>query len=148
MSDTDYETSIPKEDEQEYRKWRQSQKDSGEDYDLSGYWLNHHRESSFGQPGHGPDTYKKPNHPTFSSESIYHNIKGNKGGEWKTAGGKTYFVPGETNKKNFTKEALQRYFDSVEPGVILDYDNLLTGRLKLSSWNKYKKSVGIGVKKP
>ncbi|WP_302807226.1 hypothetical protein [Cloacibacillus porcorum] len=39
------------------------------------------------------DTYKKPNHPVFSDESIYHGVDGHYGGHW-TEG--TPDVPGGT----------------------------------------------------
>jgi len=42
--------------------------DSGQDYDLRGAW-----EAGLipGPDQHFPDTFKKPNHPTFSIESKY-----------------------------------------------------------------------------
>ena len=59
-----------------------------EDYDLKGYWINggHTNEAFRAGTGHAPDTYKKPNHPTFSDESIYHGKPSPYGGTWQ--GGK------------------------------------------------------------
>ena len=46
------------------------------------------KASGFGSNGNGhyPDTFKKPNHPTFSDESIYHS-EATLGGRWR---GNTY----------------------------------------------------------
>lgn len=48
------------------------QRDSGYDYDLQGYWLNNNKQFPL-MDQHLPDTYKKPNHPTFSIESQYYS---------------------------------------------------------------------------
>jgi hypothetical protein len=87
------------------------------DYDLRGAWLN--KEVPAG--GHGTDKYKKPNHPTFSEESVYHNAPSPLG---------TPFVGGKWGKGEFTPSAfmlqyttprdfLRGYFDRFEPGVRL-----------------------------
>lgn len=93
-----------------------------EDYDLQGYWQDEGWYTPSGG-GHGPDTYKKPNHPTFSDESIYNmtpNVRGglNLGGSW---GQDDSFTAGPTNRENWTLEDLLRYFDQVEPGTKLRY---------------------------
>jgi len=71
------------------------------------------------QPGEGqhyPDTFKKPNHPTFSNESIYHGGK-YEGGQWqKNEDGSYQFTPGRTNLEHYTPQELQDYFNKVEPG--------------------------------
>src|SRR6185369_6907776 len=71
-------------------------------------------------PGqHYPDTYKLPNHITFSDESMYHGGD-NQGGHWGTnEQGKDTFTPGPTNLKNYSMEALQDYFKRVEPDAVL-----------------------------
>ena len=67
--------------------------------------------------GHAPDTYKLPNHITFSDESIYHGKDGNQGGHWEQAPDQSWtFTPGPTNLKNHSREELQDYFNRVEPG--------------------------------
>ena len=38
------------------------------DYDLRGFWKS---GAGTAENGHGTDTFKKPNHPTFSDQSIY-----------------------------------------------------------------------------
>lgn len=88
------------------------------DYDMQGYFKANpdleHKEGA-----HFPDTFKKPNHPTFSDESIYHGQDGNEGGHWGTADGKDTFTPGATNLKSHTPEELKDYFNKVEPDVQL-----------------------------
>lgn len=58
---------------QDYRRfhqWKQqyAPNDSGQDYD---YYAAYRAGLTPDQSGHWPDTYKRPNHPTFSDESIY-----------------------------------------------------------------------------
>jgi len=75
---------------------------------------------------HFPDTYKKPNHPTFSTESRYHGVADSEGrvrmgGEWKMVenhrGEKNYtFTPHPTQIDSPEEESrLIRYFRAVEP---------------------------------
>lgn len=75
-----YDTTLSAADETEFTMWFNQQKregkiqsdDIGQDYDFRGYWAD---IASKGQDAtansHFPDTYKKPNHPTFSTESKY-----------------------------------------------------------------------------
>lgn len=71
-------------------------------------------------PGqHYPDTYKLPNHMTFSDESIYHGGE-NQGGHWGTDDkGRDTFTPGPTNLQNHSIEEMQDYFKRVEPNGVL-----------------------------
>ena len=62
--------------------------DSGEDYDLRGAFKSGLTKDI--QSGHWPDTYKKPNHPTFSNQSIYAKYAPEKAGSWK---GEQYIPP-------------------------------------------------------
>lgn len=75
---------------------------------------------------HFPDTYKKPNHPTFSTESRYHGVADSEGrvrmgGEFKMVenhkGEKNYtFTPHPTQIDTPEEESrLIRYFRAVEP---------------------------------
>jgi hypothetical protein len=54
--------------------------DSGQDYDLQGAYTADLTPDP--ATGHWPDTYKKPNHPTFSDQSIYSSLAGTKPGTW------------------------------------------------------------------
>lgn len=68
---TMFNTQLSATDEAKFRRWKAkyAPRDSGFDYDLRGAF------SAGIQPdpisGHWPDTFKKPNHPTFSNESRY-----------------------------------------------------------------------------
>jgi len=78
-----YETILPEEDEKEFKIWFAQAKengtvhpeDNGEDYDFRGFWKDMIKNSDEGSDmtadTHFPDTYKKPNHETFSVESKY-----------------------------------------------------------------------------
>lgn len=72
-------------------------------------------------PGHAPDTYKFPNHPTFSKESMYSNEE-TPGGEWmENPNGSWKFKASSTNRNNMSKEELENYFNEVESGNELEY---------------------------
>jgi hypothetical protein len=63
-----------------------------EDYDIQGEFLAGRQP----KPGmHGSDTFKKPNHPTFSAESQYSNSF-TPGGHWvdpEKEGGRGRYIP-------------------------------------------------------
>lgn len=87
------------------------------DYDLRGAWKSKAAEAA---NGHLPDTYKKPNHPTFSNESQYSGKDGLMGGAWaQTPNGKWSFAPGPTNLQTMPLEQLQQYFRQREPDATL-----------------------------
>ncbi len=113
-----FNTKLSKQDEAEYQKWAKGagrEKDTY-DYDMRGAWKE---GVTAGENGHFPDTYKKPNHPTFSDESQYHGKDGNEGGTWGKAGERHTFKPGKTNLKHFSPEELQDYFSKIEPDADL-----------------------------
>lgn len=75
-----FNTVLPEEEEKEFQKWLEkakedgyiSEADTGIDYDYRGYWREFpKRGREITQNGHFPDRYKKPNHPTFSKESVH-----------------------------------------------------------------------------
>ena len=81
-----FDTSLSPGEEDEFQSWKATNapNDSGEDYDFRGAFKAGLKP---GPDGHWNDTYKKPNHPTFSDESIYSSLTGTKPGSWK---GDTY----------------------------------------------------------
>lgn len=90
---------------QELLKKRMSVED--EDYDMKKYKEGNKVNSS----GHFPDTYKKPNHPTFSKESINYVPGTTTAGDWKG----NEFTPGRQQiDTEYKKRKLQRYFNEVE----------------------------------
>ena len=86
------------------------------DYDLKGYFLSGEWQNR-GAGGHGIDKFKKPNHPTFSNESMYHGVDGYEGGTW----GDGTYSPSKTNLKFFKKDQLENYFKEREPDVMLQW---------------------------
>ncbi len=86
-------TEIPKPIRPYYQAWKQqyAPHDSGEDYDLQGAFL--HGVTPDPVTGHFPDTWKKPNEPTFSNQSIYANLPGANPGHWEGPN-QDQFVPG------------------------------------------------------
>lgn len=83
------------------------------DYDLRGAFKS---GVTADERGHLTDEFKKPNHPTFSSESIYSGKDGFTGGQWvgDDQSGWNYQAS-PTNLKFRTPEQLQQYFQRVEP---------------------------------
>lgn len=60
-------------------------------YDLRGAWLK--EPNSISSKGHLTDEFKKPNHPTFSSDSKY-STPNNPGGSWVSGKNKSWsFTP-------------------------------------------------------
>jgi hypothetical protein len=118
-----YNTSLPPQQERQFQAWTSQQSQAvGRnvsndlyDYDMRGWWQESGGADLKG--GHLTDTYKKPNHPTFSTFSKYHGVDGNEGGQWATKpDGSWSFTPGKTNLQNFSPDELQSYFGKVEPG--------------------------------
>lgn len=71
--------------------------------------------------GHYPDTFKLPNHITFSDQSMYHGVDGNEGGQWNQLEGDRWsFTPGATNFKNHSLPEMIDYFKKYEPGNVLN----------------------------
>lgn len=114
-----YDTKLPAADEASFQQWKQQHapRDSGEDYDLRGAFQSGFTPDA--ESGHFPDTYKKPNHPTFSDQSIYHGKGGNEGGSWSKQGQRWVFTPGRSNYEHNDPNELRDYFADVEPGNVL-----------------------------
>lgn len=87
------------------------------DYDAQGFW------QAGGAPaanGHGIDTYKKPNHPTFSNQSQYSGQNtGYYGGAWDQTGDQFTFQPTAQQMRMWPQPALAQYFQQREPGNTL-----------------------------
>jgi len=96
----DFETKLTDDEEKEFKTWKQKNapKDSGEDYDFRGAFkagLNPAGPEAGVNEGHWPDTFKKPNHPTFSVESQYAKDAPDKAGSWN---GDVYVPPKKKSK--------------------------------------------------
>jgi len=92
MAETDkYTTPLRPEQVLVYQQWKNkyAPKDSGQDYDLQGAFTAGLTPDP--KTGHWKDTYKKPNHPTFSNQSKYAvGEDANYAGRWE---GETYIPP-------------------------------------------------------
>ena len=107
-----------------YQKWLATLPDyqrNTRDYDMQGAF-----KAGLGKSanGHFPDTFKKPNHPTFSTESQYSGVEGNMGGTWSPLpGGKWAFAPAASGIKKplWDEAALREYFARNEPDATLNY---------------------------
>lgn len=124
-----YNTQLDPIQELAYQKWVKEQsaqqgRDIGkdvQDYDLRGFFKN---KESLSSNGHGADTYKKPNHPTFSDQSIYNGVNGMQGGNWSNINGVNTFKTSPINTIMYSPEQLQNYFDKVEPDSSIRFQNL------------------------
>jgi len=88
-----FDTKLNPGEERKFQSWKSKHapKDSGADYDLRGAYKSGLKPDV---TGHWPDTYKKPNHETFSDESIYSSLTGTKPGRW-TGANKDVYTPFE-----------------------------------------------------
>lgn len=118
-----FNTVLSPEDEEKYQAWATENHRERDvyDYDLRGAWKELQSGTmSEDERGHLGDKYKKPNHMTFSNQSIYSGADGVTGGVWsRNAKGQDVYTPG---RKLSSAEAdrLRRYFLYNEPGVVLD----------------------------
>lgn len=125
-----FNTPLTSEEEKAFVAWAKENKKNPDnetiDYDLRGLWKS---GGKFGDSGHATDRYKKPNHPTFSEESMYHDTPTPSGGRY--IGGK-WTHPADDARGTFTpsmemldtthpSSMLKGYFNKYEP----EYDLVL-----------------------
>jgi len=86
-----YNTKLTDEEEAQYQEWAKKIGHERDvyDYDLRGAWK---AGAAQAENGHFPDTFKKPNHHTFSNESKYHNETNRVGGHWVVENGQNIFI--------------------------------------------------------
>lgn len=120
-----YNTQLTPEQEQAFQQWVAQQsaaqgRDVSKDlydYDLRGAWLANAEAAS---NGHLPDTWKKPNEPTFSTQSKY-NTPDMTGGAWtQDQGGGWVFTPSPFNLQMNPPETLQKLWPEQQPGARLN----------------------------
>ena len=122
-----YDTPLQPEQEAAFRTWAGPKVADTADYDLRGAWLGGAQPAG---NGHLPDTYKEPNHPTFSNESQY-STPANPGGKWVDDGqGGWGFWASPANLQYRDAPALKDYFNRVEPKslLVLPWDYKLPGQ--------------------
>ena len=76
------------------------------DYDYEGFKASGKAQAA---NGHYPDTFKLPNHMTFSTESKY-SKPGQEGGKWSQVEGKWHYAPSEWNLKQHSADEMRAYF--------------------------------------
>ena len=89
-----YNTQLKPGEKRRFNRWvAKESKRQGRDilmdmgaYDVQGFWKSGDYKR-MDQDNHGSDTWKKPNHPTFSNQSKYHGADGWYGGNWTEDGG-------------------------------------------------------------
>ena len=111
-----FNTPLSPQEEEAFQQWRARlprNLQNMSDYDLRGAWKSNAKAAT---NGHLPDTWKKPNHPTFSKESQYSN-PAMQGGEWADAGnGKWNYWASPANARYRSMGETQGYFNEAEPG--------------------------------
>jgi hypothetical protein len=117
----DYTTPLTPDEQPGYASWAKAAgknpADEEQDYDLPGLYKSGFQFDPNDPHAHGPDTFKKPNHPTFSDESQYHGVGGNQGGHWDQHSDGSYtFTAGQSNIDHWGAQGLQKYFSTYEPG--------------------------------
>ena len=114
-----YNTKLTPEEEKNFLTWAKDNNRLKDpyDYDMRGFWKS---GLSQAENAHFPDTFKKPNHPTFSTQSMYHDPEKMPGGEWtQDPQGRTMFIPSPYNLQNMSPNDMRLYFRDVEPNIIL-----------------------------
>lgn len=119
-----YNTHLSPEDEAAYQAWakKNGRENDVEDYDMRGAWLEAKQKGVSLEDGRGhyPDTYKKPNHPTFSDQSKYNGEGGVNGGTWsKTSDGRDVYTPNRDLSPQ-EQQSLKEYFAKNEPNAVLN----------------------------
>lgn len=126
-----FNTKLSPKQEAKFLKWAEENNrlhDSA-DYDMRGAWLANAGKSG---NGHYPDTFKKPNHPTFSDQSRYHNVPNPNGGRFiggswdRSADGKDRYTPSleMVSRPGYVDFMQQEYMPRVEPGAVFNMDRV------------------------
>ena len=126
---TSFNTQLSPEEEKKFQSWvAQESEKAGydksmdlENYDLRGAWKEIQQgDMAEDDRGHLGDKYKKPNHPTFSDQSIYHNTKDPKtgrkyqGGSWSKENEMDVYTPSKHVMDMQGRDNLLDYFRQVE----------------------------------
>lgn len=113
-----YNTKLSPSQEREFQAKYPNTKDLY-DYDLRGAFKAGAAKAA---NGHLPDTFKKPNHPTFSTESQYSGKDGYTGGTWSQRLGPVKgwnYTASPTNAQFHGVSGLNDYFKQREPDSTL-----------------------------
>lgn len=127
-----FNTTLNPEKEAQFQAWAESQNKLRDlqDYDLRGFF---NTQGQVAANGHSSDKFKKPNHPTFSDQSIYNNSANPEGGRyvggtWDQVNGQDRFTPtAEMLRSTHPLNQMRRYMADVEPNAVLNMDRGLLG---------------------
>lgn len=113
-----FNTPLSQDEEVAFRQWAGDRIADVYDYDLRGAWKGMVTGQIQPSPnGHLPDTFKKPNHITFSNESIY-SSEDMPGGSWvPLEGGRFMFMPSQYNAQFHSADTYKTYFEQNEPNA-------------------------------
>lgn len=142
-----YNTKLSKADEAKFIAWATENKKLNDvyDYDLRGAWKALQAgEMSPDERGHLGDMFKKPNHPTFSDQSVYHGVDNYLGGSWADngQGGYVFKAPATSLWK---PEELQNYFKQYEPDTYLMLPQAQQQQMPIAS-PAYQDPFGFTIK--
>jgi len=129
-----FDTVLSKENESKFQVWAFNNinkdiynylEDKGQyDYDYRGAWLSGLTPD---KTGHWQDTFKKPSHPTFSTDSIYSKLRPDLAGQWFEKPEDNKYPDGAYIDEN-TGQYYIRKNKQTSPGTISDkpYINLIS----------------------
>lgn len=129
---SDYNTGLNKNEFNEFWKWAKDRYGSQDNvlyemgaYDLQGAWrdIKEGKIDFDPETGHLPDTYKKPNHPTFSNESRYSSNE-TPGGEWEKIGDRWKYKPSKYTLENYGKKYVTDYLKN-ESDTEIDFGSMI-----------------------
>jgi hypothetical protein len=111
-----YNTALTPSEETAFQAWRDSlpsDLQNTRDYDLRGAWKANAQAAG---NGHLPDTWKKPNHITFSDGSIYASPQ-NPPGQWEQSPDQTWtYTAPPTFDRYHSADDILNYFQAFENG--------------------------------
>jgi hypothetical protein len=163
-----FNTQLSPQEEQAYQGWLVKQgmqlgrdlRHEADDYDMRGLFKDTGGANI--DPGHGTDRYKKPNHPTFSDESVYSGVsdvvKGGRflGGQWggDDQSGYTYTPSPNMLERTHTPERLSRYMGEREKNVQLvmpppyrqQQEQLNSSPLQIDTTGQYSDQINAYVR--
>jgi GH24 family phage-related lysozyme (muramidase) len=118
---TTFDTVLLPAEEQAFLLWKNeyAPNDSGQDYDLRGAFKAGLKPDA---TGHWPDDWKKPSHPTFSTDSVYASVKPNMAGTWYDAPADNKYpenaIIDENTGQYFIKPNSEKNNKQISPGAV------------------------------
>lgn len=145
-----FETKLTPAEETSFGAWKaqNAPKDSGADYDLRGAFKAGLQPDP--ETGHWPDTFKKPNHPTFSDQSMYAKDAPDKAGTWD---GDRYIPPAVRSTiaedlfgkgENDIRPALGHFYETVKNAFKLPGD-VYSGKVPAGSVQEIERATDLAA---